>query len=226
MAVFFGMVLFISFIALILGLIKPSIVVRWGDVEKRTRKKAFVTYLISCILAMVFMVVTTPDQNPKKDTTVTEQTKLSSHQENAAEKEKPVQWNTSEADASKNGNLNIAVKELKKIDNIQNASSPEAASTVIKRPWDYYGKILSFTGIISDVTDHAPSSVAAKSLGGSGYAIVIKTSDGTSVQGEIQGNSGDLKKGQQATIYGYPVGTVEGNNNMGGKPVYLLIVGK
>lgn len=226
MAAFFGILLFISFIALILGLIKPSIVVRWGAVEKRTRKKAFVTYLISCILAMVFMVVTTPDQNPKKDTTVTEQTKSSSHQEKVTEKEKPVQWNTSEADAAKNGNLNIAVKELKKIDNIQNASSPEAASTVIKRPWDYYGKVLSFTGIISDVTDHAPSSVAAKSLGGSGYGIVIQTSDGTSVQGEIQGSSGDLKKGQQATIYGYPVGTVEGNNNMGGKPVYLLIVGK
>lgn len=225
MAVFFGIVMFISFIALILGLIKPSIVVRWGAVEKRTRKKACVTYLVIGILSMVFMIVTTPDQNPKKDT-MQEQTKSSSSQEQNVEKEETVQWNTSEVDASKNGNLNVAVKELKKIDNIQNTSSTEAASTVIKRPWDYYGKILTFTGIISDVADHAPNSPAAKSLGGSGYGIVIQTNDGTSVQGEIQGSSGDLKKGQQATIYGYPVGTIEGSNNVGGKPIYLLIVGK
>lgn len=226
MAAFFGIVLVISFIALILGLIKPSIVVRWGAVEKRTRKKAFVTYLTISILAMVFMAVATPDQNPKKSTTVAEKPISSSSQEKVVEKEKPVQWNTSEVDAAKNGNVNIAVKELKKVDNIQNASSSESAATVIKRPWDYYGKLLTFTGTISDVAEHAPSSAAAKSLGGSGYSIVIKTSDGTTIQGEIQGSSGDLKKGQQATIYGYPVGTVEGNNNMGGKPIYLLIVGK
>lgn len=217
MTTFFGIVLFLSFIALILGLIKPSIVVRWGAEDKRTRKKAFATYLVISILSMILMGVTTPDQNPKKSSTVAEK---------SIEKEKPAQWNTSEVDAAKNGNLNIAVKELKKVDNIQDASSPESAATVIKRPWDYYGKLLTFTGTISDVADHAPSSDAAKSLGGSGYAIVIKTSDGTSIQGEIQGNSGNLKKGQQATIYGYPVGTVEGSNNVGGKPTYLLIVGK
>jgi len=230
MAVFFGIVLFLSFIALIFGLIKPSIVVRWGTVETKTRKKAFVTYLIVGIAAMVLMIMTTPDQNLAKNSKESAQKTTTStsakQEEQVKETEKPAQWNTSEVDAGKNGNVKVAVKELKKIDDIKNTSVSEAAAMVIKRPWDYYGKILTFTGRVSDVTDHAPNSDAAKALGGSGYAIVLQTADGTSIQGEIQGNSGDLKKGQQATIYGYPVGTVEGSNDKGGKPVYLLIIGK
>ena len=85
---------------------------------------------------------------------------------------------------------------------------------------------MTFTGQVSDISDYAPNSDEAKALGGKSFVIVINTEDGTTVQGEIQGDSGTIKKGETATIYGYPAGTIEGPNTMGGKGTYLLLVGK
>ncbi len=220
-----SMIAFFSFIALVLGLIKPSLVVRWGDEANRTRKKAFKTYLLVLIIAFVGAGITaSPDSASTKQTV--ENSSSSNSTETKKAEEKPVAWNTSEIDASKNGNIKVAVKELEKIDDIKSAAETQPGAIVVKRPWDYYGKVLTFTGQVSDISDYAPNSDEAKIFGGKSFAIVINTEDGTTVQGEIQGDSGTIKKGEKATIYGYPAGTIEGPNTMGGKGTYLLLVGK
>ena len=234
-----GMIAFFSFIALVLGLIKPSLVVRWGDEASRTRKKAFKTYLLVLIIAVVGAGITAspdsastkqPVENSSSSSTEGKKTAENSSSSNSTEtkkaEEKPVAWNTSEIDAGKNGNIKVAVKELKKIDDIKSAAETQPGAIVVKRPWDYYGKVLTFTGQVSDISDYAPNSDEAKALGGKSFVIVINTEDGTTVQGEIQGDSGTIKKGEKATIYGYPAGTIEGPNTMGGKGTYLLLVGK
>lgn len=228
MSEFFGFVACFAFLALVIGLIKPSLVVRWGDADSRNRKKVFKTYFVLTVIAIAALGVTAPSNNTNKNEpkTVAESTSSSKEVSKKPAEDKEETWNKSEPSAEKNGNLKIAVRELKKIDNIKGVAETQPGGIVIKRPWDYYGKILSYTGTVSDISDYAPDSKEAKAMGGKAFAIVIKTEDGTVVQGEIEGDSGTIKKGEQATICGYPVGTVEGPNKMGGKSTYLLIVGK
>ena len=139
---------------------------------------------------------------------------------------KAPKWNTKEADATKNGNWQIAVKEMNKVDDLKSIAETADPSSVLKAPWNYYGTVLTFTGTVSDIKENPPDSESSKRLGGSSYSVVVNLENDVTVQGEMAGSSGNIKEGQQLTIYGYPVGTIEGNNTMGGHPVYICIVGK
>ena len=125
---------------------------------------------------------------------------------------------------SKNGNWQIAVKEMNKVDDLKSIAETADPSSVLKAPWNYYGKVLTFTGTVSDIKENPPDSESSKRLGGSSYSVVVNLENDVTVQGEMAGSSGNIKEGQQLTIYGYPVGTIEGNNTMGGHPVYICIV--
>ena len=61
------LVLFLlSFIALILGMIKPSIVIRWGDIEKRNRKNVLKLYGSTLIASFFLFGVTVPSTDVSK----------------------------------------------------------------------------------------------------------------------------------------------------------------
>lgn len=53
----------LSFVALIVGLIKPVLVIRWGSVEKRTRKSVLKYYGLSVILFFLLFGFTSPNNN-------------------------------------------------------------------------------------------------------------------------------------------------------------------
>jgi len=55
---------FLSLIALILGLINPKIVLKWGDSEKRTRKKAFKLYAAVFVLFFILFAAVLPNSSP------------------------------------------------------------------------------------------------------------------------------------------------------------------
>lgn len=60
MAILFTLLFLLSFICLIIGLISPKIVIRWGNVSKRTRKNAFKYYGVSLIAFFVLIIITAP----------------------------------------------------------------------------------------------------------------------------------------------------------------------
>lgn len=56
----FTLLLFICFIAIIVGLIKPKAVILWGKPEKKTRGRVLLTYILGMIACFILIGVTAP----------------------------------------------------------------------------------------------------------------------------------------------------------------------
>ncbi|SEC17828.1 hypothetical protein [Paenibacillus sp. GP183] len=93
---------------------------------------------------------------------------------------------------------------------------------VVKTPWNYYGKSISFKGTVGVVDDYPPDSALGKS--GIASEIVIECVDGTIVDFLSLVPSGDIQMNQQVIITGYPIGRTEVNNTLGGKFAHLIVV--
>lgn len=135
-------------------------------------------------------------------------------------------WNKTEIDVMSNGNIQIAVEALSSNSFSESEAIEQEAEKVIKTPWEYYGKFMKFTGIVAVVQDFPPGSDTSIALNtDTSTDVVIETDDGTIVElfGSI--SSGNVKVGDQVTIYGYPVGTADVENKMGGFFTHLIIVG-
>ncbi|MCD1259745.1 hypothetical protein B5M42_012965 [Paenibacillus athensensis] len=132
------------------------------------------------------------------------------------------QWNTSEIYAEKNGNIPLAVKLLKTTDEVTQNTTQAAPADVMKTPWNYYGKAISFSGQIGFVQDYPPGSNFEKS--GILSQIVIGTEDGTDVDILLTVSSGSLKNGDTVTIAAIPVGIFDNDNMQGGKTQVLAVV--
>ena len=93
---------------------------------------------------------------------------------------------------------------------------------VMKTPWNYYGKSISFSGQIGFVQDYPPGSNFEKM--GILSQIVIGTEDGTHVDLLLTVPSGNLKVGDNITIPSVPVGIFDNDNKTGGKTQVLATV--
>lgn len=225
----------LSLISIVLGLIKPSLVIRWGDPDKRTRGKVLKTYLIAFVVffGLGMAVDRMPSSDDEKPATTSSQQASSSSSSSssvssgaATKKESEPKWNKSEPEAEKNGNANIAIKELKKVGDMKPVAEQVDPAELMKRPWDYYGKVVSYSGRISDIGDNPPGSPESKAFGGDTYTVVVMGDGDSSVQAIMSGKSGSLQKDQQVTIYGFPVGTMKLQNRMGGQNNAVLLIGK
>lgn len=135
-------------------------------------------------------------------------------------------WNTKETDATKNGNVNVAVQLIKANGNLKTIATSPSPAAVAKAPWNYYGKVVKITGQIADIQEYPVGSDWSKSLGGKEAGqIVIASDDGTITDMLVVGNTGDLKVDDTVTLYGYPVGLSDVDNKLGGKTTQLFIVG-
>ena len=146
----------------------------------------------------------------------------------AAEKPeaKKATWNTSEVDAAKNANLQVAIEELKKNPDIASKATDIDAAAVIKTPWEYYGKVVRVTGTVGVIEPQPPTGDIGKLFGGDVYDVVVTVgADETIVEGFMMGKT-KLNVGDQATLVGYPIGRMEVPNKIGGKFTHLVIVGK
>jgi beta-lactamase superfamily II metal-dependent hydrolase len=65
MATLFTLVFLIALICLIIGLIRPKIVIRWGNDNIRTRKKVLMYFGIPLIASFVLVGITAPKPQPK-----------------------------------------------------------------------------------------------------------------------------------------------------------------
>jgi hypothetical protein len=161
--------------------------------------------------------------SPKDSTTQTASN--SSTSSNSSTTSKPT-WNTTETDATKNGNIDVAVSLLKTAGDIKKIAQPCDAATVMKTPWNYYGKIIKITGSVAVLQDYPAGSDYSNRLGGKDASdIVISTQDGTTVELLSTISSGSVKVDDTITIYGYPIGFTDVENKLGGKDPHLFLVG-
>lgn len=142
------------------------------------------------------------------------------------------QWNTSDLNIETNGNVAIALTLLKDMTEEQLRQNAVAADSelVMKAPWQYYGKVLKFSGITAIVQDYPPNSDVANSLneGKEVGEIVFLADDAamTPIDYLCLNSTGDLKVDEYVTVYGFVVGQVEVDNELGGKTTQLAVIGK
>lgn len=135
-------------------------------------------------------------------------------------------WDTSEQYIDKNDNMSYAVSLIKKDGNLKSKAVSAEAADVQKAPFKYYGQVVRFAGHISDISEYAPGTDWSKNLGnGNAGQIVIGCDDGSVIDMFVVGSTGDLKKGDYVTLYGYPIGLTDNENSKGGKDTELAIVG-
>lgn len=134
-------------------------------------------------------------------------------------------WNTGDMYVTSNGNLPLAIELLKVTGDITKTATSPAPSAVQKAPWNYYGKPVKLTGTVGIVQDYPPGNNLSVEMGGTASEIVMFTDDGAFVDTLLSVSSGTVKMGDSVTVFGYPVGLIEGENKMGGKTTQLVLVG-
>ncbi|WP_427114171.1 hypothetical protein [Megasphaera sueciensis] len=218
MIILFTILFFLAIISLILGLIKPSLIIRWGPNEKKTRSKAA---LISIVAIVIFAIGAMSSTSSTPKTSTSEPAAKASQ-----ETQKTIQWNKSDPDALKNGNMKIAIGEIKKHETLAPIAESQNPTAVYKSPWDYYGKVIAFTGTVAIAENTPPDNDLSKALGGEACEIVIESTDKVIVDAMIAGNANNIQVGQQVTLYGYPIGRTEVKNKLGGSFTHLVVIGK
>ena len=134
-------------------------------------------------------------------------------------------WNTSEPNVGKNGNFSIALNALRVAGNTEQGAMDCIPKDVLKRPWDYYGKIIKISGKVGLVQDYPPSSSESISMSGPTAQIVVLCNDGTTVYDLVSGNSGTMRIGNTISVYGFPIGTEDVTNKLGKVTTGLVMVG-
>ncbi len=184
-------------------------------------------WLIAVLMALLMMGLigcgasTQQDQTPASTGNQAQPVTTSKQEADPTE----VTWNTKDLSIMTNGNIARAVK-LVKAGNLQTVTAAEPAA-VAKTPWNYYGKVVEFTGVAEVVDDYPPDSDISKLMGGGGASeVVFVTDDGTIADFFLVGSSGDLRVGDTVTLRGYPVGREEVPNKLGGSFTHLILVGK
>lgn len=210
-------------------------------VRKQPKKKPLILVAASFVLMIAFGIAGADSSSTSKTkdsgkpaTAQTESKDSSSKKEDAAKKDSSKEtkqkaapkWNTKEMKASENGNMRIAASLVKEDSNLAAKAENANPAEIIKRPWDYYGKVIRFTGQAAVLQDYPPQSDPEKALGGSACDIVMTVGNSdTIVEGLYLGSSKGITEGQTITAYGYPVGVEDVPNKMGGTFTHLMVVG-
>ena len=101
-------------------------------------------------------------------------------------------------------------------------ADPEEA---LRKPWDYYGKVVAFTGIVVDSNQAPPDQSIAKMWSGQ-YTYGVLQCGEILIGFHVKADSNRLRKGQQATLKGFIVGQDRDlKNDFGGSPTGVEFVG-
>ena len=136
-------------------------------------------------------------------------------------------WNKTDPNALTNGNIHRAVSVLRSSNFTKEDAVNEDAFVVMKTPWNYYGTLLAFSGVVGVVDDYPPGSDVSSILQcDDASEIVITSNDGeTIVDMFLRSSSGRIRVGDYVTLYGLVVGRAEVDNRMGGTFSHLIIIG-
>ena len=86
----FLLLFLVSIVALIVGLIKPELVIRWGNQEKKNRKSVLKVYGLAIIAFFILFSITTPSSNNEEVAEVEKEKEVEEEVEEKEVKEKEV----------------------------------------------------------------------------------------------------------------------------------------
>jgi len=133
-------------------------------------------------------------------------------------------WNTTEIDAIKNGNIGVAVNWVNRQPAIRGVAIAPQPQYIAKQPWNYFGKVVRVRGTVVVVQDYPLGS--DNSINGQASSdIVIECADGTIAEMFCMRTSGNITTGCTVNFYGYPCGVTEVPNKIGGTFTHLILVG-
>ena len=176
------------------------------------------------VLLVVFMVLISGcgNSNNNSKSNTTEQPK----QNQSTSVKEQTTWNKSDLDPKTNGNMQLAFSLVKDNANLQSLAENADATEVMKRPWDYYGKVIRFSGYASVLQDYPPGHELSKAIGGE-FCEIVMTNETESViiDGMLRGSTRGIQNGDLVTFCGYPVGIMEVPNKIGGSFSHLIVIG-
>ncbi len=140
-------------------------------------------------------------------------------------------WNTATADTEgDNFNWEKATDLVKKYpDYIHNSRGYKARATeVLKAPWEYYGKVLRFSGFIYSIQQLPPDNSVAQFFDGNCYHAMVVVNDhrvGVPISAYIVGRSEGVAEDSVVSVKGYVFGQSRLMNSAGNVSIGLAFVG-
>lgn len=184
--------------------------------------KKLLAILIICVLS--FGILGCGGDEPQKETTSSSSSSTPQETKKTEVNTQNLNWNKSEIDATKNGNILIAAQLVAKDSNLAAKAEQANPDEVIKRPWDYYGKVIAFTGQVGYMQDYPTESEFGQAFNGDAFELVMTSGD-TIVDIIGKGSTAGISDGQTITTYAYPVGVTEVPNKVGGSFKHLIVIG-
>lgn len=133
-------------------------------------------------------------------------------------------WNTNDPDGTSNGNVDVAMSLIRSGTKPSSFVVGQSAS-VMKAPWNFYGRLVCANGTVSDAVDYPPGGDESRKFDGADAQIVIADEDGTPMDYLLLGGTGSARPDSPFMLCGYPVGRVDVDNGLGGQTTELLLVG-
>lgn len=140
-------------------------------------------------------------------------------------------WNlaTTDTDNDKSNPQKAAMLVKKYPDYIHNAEANWiSAEDALKKPWEYYGKVVNLSGRIYSIEQLPPNSSDAKFFGGSCYHAMLAVGDGydpIAISIHIVGDSSYVSEDSIVNVKGYIFGHAQLVNRMGGGSRGLAFIG-
>jgi hypothetical protein len=138
-------------------------------------------------------------------------------------------WNTSDMDATTNGNVRVAADLIARNGISRSAATAVSTADVAKAPFRYIGNVYEFRGSVGIVQEYAPNSDIGRAVGnGKVVAEVValdsRLSTATPMDIIVLGDTGTIHEGDSVVVDGYVAGQVQVDNKLGGKTTQLVIV--
>ena len=140
-------------------------------------------------------------------------------------------WNlsTTDADNDKSNPQKAATLVKKYPDYIHNAEANWiSAEDALRKPWEYYGKVVNLSGRIYSIEQLPPNSSDAQFFGGNCYHAMLAIGDGydpVAVSMYIVGDSSQIAEDSIVNVKGYIFGHAKLVNRMGGGSRGLAFIG-
>ncbi len=180
---------------------------------------------------------TQPEQNDtvaqKEDNTKSETSVVQDVQPATVKITDPSQidWNTSELDSSKNGNLLKATDFLNQISQTELESMESTdilMNDVVKKPWEYYGKFINIGAFVVGVTAYPPDSDISKTYNPNGIVteLMLTTGDLSANTSFLYlGDATNFNENDFIVVTGLPCGIFSKPNAQGVEYRYLIMTG-
>lgn len=138
-------------------------------------------------------------------------------------------WDTATKKDDEHKNFKKALELIKKYpDYIPNQpGEPLNTQQAMQKPWEYYGKVVTLSGMIYNIQHYPPGHDMTKFVGKECFNAMIRTSDGVYVAVDVVGNGDGIQNNAQISLKGYIIGlTSLENMKYGGKSDGLNFVGQ